>query len=215
MEEQKTNASETAQKNKKRKQKKRRRKARRLWLILGIAAVVSVLLAGAGYHHLRPYLIYRSAQDLQLQGDYDGAISQYARLEDYRDAAAQITACDYSKAVLLLEARDYEAAIPAFEALGDYADSPRRILYCRYQIAENILSTGAYDEADAAFTALEDYEDADERAIDVRYQKACALDALCDVVLHAPAKETYRVQEYHLPIYHTLCAMIEAKFFDE
>ncbi len=36
---------------------------------------------------------------------------------------------------------------------------------------------------------------------------------LCDVAIQAPANETYRVQEYHLPIYHALCAMIEAEFF--
>ena len=41
----------------------------------------------------------------------------------------------------------------------------------------------------------------------------CALDELADVVLHAPAKETYRVQEYHLPMYHWLCAEIEEHFF--
>jgi D-sedoheptulose 7-phosphate isomerase len=41
----------------------------------------------------------------------------------------------------------------------------------------------------------------------------CALDELADVVLHAPAKETYRVQEYHLPMYHWLCAEVEEHFF--
>lgn len=41
----------------------------------------------------------------------------------------------------------------------------------------------------------------------------CRLDAVCDVVLHAPAQDTYRVQEYHLPLYHYLCAMLEQAFF--
>ena len=43
-------------------------------------------------------------------------------------------------------------------------------------------------------------------------QEECALDALADVVLHAPATETYRVQEYHLPMYHWLCAEVEGYF---
>ena len=38
---------------------------------------------------------------------------------------------------------------------------------------------------------------------------------LCDVAIKAPADETYKVQEYHLPVYHTLCAMIEEGFFGE
>jgi D-sedoheptulose 7-phosphate isomerase len=35
----------------------------------------------------------------------------------------------------------------------------------------------------------------------------------CDIIIKAPSKETARIQEYHLPIYHTLCLMLEAKFF--
>ena len=45
-------------------------------------------------------------------------------------------------------------------------------------------------------------------------EQNCALDALADVVRHAPATQTYRVQEYHLPMYHWLCAEIEEHFFD-
>ena len=39
------------------------------------------------------------------------------------------------------------------------------------------------------------------------------LKTLCDVAIVAPAKETYKVQELHLPIYHCLCAMLEEEFF--
>lgn len=38
---------------------------------------------------------------------------------------------------------------------------------------------------------------------------------LCDALVAVPAKETYRVQELHLPVYHALCAMIEAEYFPE
>lgn len=37
---------------------------------------------------------------------------------------------------------------------------------------------------------------------------------LCDVTINVPEKETYKVQEMHLPVYHALCAMIEEEFFD-
>jgi D-sedoheptulose 7-phosphate isomerase len=37
----------------------------------------------------------------------------------------------------------------------------------------------------------------------------------CDVCICVPSGETYRVQEYHLPIYHCLSLMLEAHFFDE
>ena len=35
----------------------------------------------------------------------------------------------------------------------------------------------------------------------------------CDVCIRAPADETYRIPEYHLPIYHPLCLMLEDTFY--
>ena len=51
------------------------------------------------------------------------------------------------------------------------------------------------------------------RVIGMAGERKCALDELCDVVLHAPAIDTYRVQEYPLPMYHWLCAEVEEYFF--
>ena len=36
---------------------------------------------------------------------------------------------------------------------------------------------------------------------------------LADVAIRVPADETWRVQEYHLPLYHAVCAAVEAHFF--
>ncbi len=43
--------------------------------------------------------------------------------------------------------------------------------------------------------------------------KACRMDSICDHLLKAPATETYQIQEYHLPLYHALCLMIEAELY--
>lgn len=40
-----------------------------------------------------------------------------------------------------------------------------------------------------------------------------ALGEICDVVIPVPVKETYLVQEYHLPVYHAICAEVEARLF--
>ena len=39
------------------------------------------------------------------------------------------------------------------------------------------------------------------------------LKDLADVSIIVPEKETYKVQELHLPVYHCLCAMLEEEFF--
>ena len=46
-------------------------------------------------------------------------------------------------------------------------------------------------------------------------EKESALSRLCDVTLRAPSAETYRVQEYHLPLYHYLCAAVEEELFGD
>lgn len=35
----------------------------------------------------------------------------------------------------------------------------------------------------------------------------------CDIAICAPSDETHVIQEFHLPIYHALCAMLEAELF--
>ena len=44
-------------------------------------------------------------------------------------------------------------------------------------------------------------------------ERESKLSALADVTIRVPATETYQVQEYHLPVYHHLCAEVERKFF--
>ena len=42
-----------------------------------------------------------------------------------------------------------------------------------------------------------------------------ALLGVSDICLRAPEKETFKVQEYHLPIYHAICAEVENILFGE
>lgn len=51
------------------------------------------------------------------------------------------------------------------------------------------------------------------KALGLTGQGGGRLNSCCDVVIRAPAAETYRVQEYHLCIYHALCALLEMEFF--
>lgn len=41
------------------------------------------------------------------------------------------------------------------------------------------------------------------------------LAELAEPCIKVPEKETYRVQELHLPVYHALCRAVESFFFDE
>ncbi len=44
-------------------------------------------------------------------------------------------------------------------------------------------------------------------------QKENKLEKYSDIVIHAPEKETFKIQELHLPIYHAICLALEEEFF--
>jgi len=52
------------------------------------------------------------------------------------------------------------------------------------------------------------------RTIGMTGEQGGRLLDVCDVTIRVPAEETFRVQELHVPVYHTLCAMLEAEFFN-
>ena len=52
------------------------------------------------------------------------------------------------------------------------------------------------------------------KSIALTGQTGGELKIICDVVIKVPSTNTPQIQEYHLPVYHTLCMMIENKFFD-
>lgn len=44
-------------------------------------------------------------------------------------------------------------------------------------------------------------------------ERACELDKMSDIVIHVPERETFKVQELHLPVYHYLCSECEKEIF--
>lgn len=51
------------------------------------------------------------------------------------------------------------------------------------------------------------------KSITLTGQNGGSLEKLTDRTICVPEKVTYKIQEYHLPIYHLLCLMVEQKFF--
>ena len=70
-------------------------------------------------------------------------------------------------------------------------------------------SGNSKDVVNAALTA----KSIGMKVIGMTGSKASGLSACSDLCLRMPASETYRIQEYTLPVYHVLCAMLEEKMF--
>lgn len=54
----------------------------------------------------------------------------------------------------------------------------------------------------------------DMKIIGLSGRKGGKLAELADVCIRVPEDETYLIQELHLPVYHCLCIMIEARYFE-
>ena len=52
------------------------------------------------------------------------------------------------------------------------------------------------------------------RVLSMTGAKKSKLSEISDCTIKVPETETFKVQEYHLPVYHYLCAMVEKIFFD-
>lgn len=53
------------------------------------------------------------------------------------------------------------------------------------------------------------------KVIGLTGEKDSELSRMSDVCIQVPSKETYMIQELHLPIYHCLCLMLEERFFSD
>lgn len=53
------------------------------------------------------------------------------------------------------------------------------------------------------------------RTIGLTGRSGGRLAQLTEICIRVPADETYRVQEYHLPVYHCLCQILEERFYPE
>jgi len=53
------------------------------------------------------------------------------------------------------------------------------------------------------------------KSIGITGKSGGRLKNLCDVTIKVPSEITYKIQEYHLPVYHAICAAVEAEFFGE
>lgn len=51
--------------------------------------------------------------------------------------------------------------------------------------------------------------------VSITGEKESELSRLSDVTVKLPESETFKIQEYTLPVYHCLCAMLERDFFTE
>ena len=103
--------------------------------------------------------LYRKAESLQKQGQYQEAIDIYATILNYRDTKKQIKACQYEYGMLLLQEERYEDAAIAFEMADGYHDSEMQRKEATYQLAMKYIEQKRWHAAANILHGIRSYRD--------------------------------------------------------
>lgn len=150
------------------------RKKRQLSVVL-IALIAIGSLLSLFFFVIQPAIKYNQATSLLTNKDFDGAISAFSMLEDYKDSSEMVKESTYQKAADFLANKKFDDSISIFSSLGEYKDSADLIKESRYQKAVDYLTNAKFDGAISIFSSLSDYEDSAEMVKESNYQKAVSL----------------------------------------
>lgn len=76
-----------------------------------------------------------------------------------------------------------------------------------------LLALSASGNSENVINAMRVAKSLDLALIGLTGARDCKMRSLADILIAAPAESTPRIQEYHLAIYHALCAELEARLF--
>lgn len=102
-------------------------------------------------------------------------------------------------------ANDVDASLVYAQQVLGYADAPHDVLIA--------LSTSG--NSANVVKAVKTAKAVGIRTLAITGNKNSKISALADICMQLPACTPYEVQELTLPVYHALCAALEAEFFNE
>lgn len=124
-----------------------------------------------------------------------------------------------------LLAQNLHRALPAVSLVGEISlstafanDAVPQLTFAQQvfglgRAGDALLAISTSGNSENCVYAAETAKSRGMKVIALTGAKESALSALADVTIKAPETETYRIQEYHLPLYHALCLALEAEFF--
>ncbi len=109
------------------------------------------------------------------------------------------------------------ALISAFanDMEADYVYAQQVYAYAYGSPADVLLALSTSGNSANAVHAAEAAKAAGIRSVAITGETESRLSGLCDVCIRLPSAETYRIQEYTLPVYHCICAVLEEAFFGQ
>mgnify|MGYP002626392504 CR=1 FL=1 len=121
--------------------------------------------------------------------------------------------------------KNLQSAIPAISLVGETAlmtaysnDKAADLIFAQQVLGlgrsgDVLLAISTSGNSANVIYAIETARALDIKTIGLTGRTGGKMASMVDVLIAAPANGAYKVQEYHLPIYHALCLALEAEFF--
>lgn len=141
-------------------------KNKKVGIIAGIAAVCLVVAGVVFTQVIIPENQYKAAEALLEQGDFDGAISGFESLNNFKDSKERASALKYDKAIGYYEDSLFEEAEDIFDELEDYKDSQEMKQASVYGQGELLLQEGNFEQACWKFSEISGYKDSSDKFLE-------------------------------------------------
>ena len=107
---------------------------------------------------------YEAAVALMDNGEYENAMIEFLKLNDFEDSKAKVAECEqmlyqpkYNRAIALMNNEKYFQAINTFRAIYTYKDSPEQIEICNERLFDKavaLMDNGEYESAIEIFQSI-------------------------------------------------------------
>lgn len=123
------------------------------------------------------------------------------------------TACVLQKGVPCIDLTALTSALTAVGNDADFKFGYAQLFYALASKDDILIGLSTSGNSKNVVKAIEVAKALNIATIGFTGANGGKLSELCDVCIKAPETETYKIQEYHLPIYHFLCLEIEKTLF--
>ena len=169
----------------------RKKQIIKIAVLIGAIVAVAIAVVLVITQVIVPANKYKAAEELLAARDYDGAISTFNELGNYKDSSERAAHVPYVRAEDFLADCEYDSALEAFRALGDYGDAAERVKETTYLKAEHLLSDKYYDSALELFKSLDNYSNAAEYVNEILQIKYNQAESLLNAGDYIEAKEAF------------------------
>ena len=138
----------------------------------------------------------------------------YRKLEDNFPEEAKWLADNLQEGIPAISLSAHSAVFTAFANDVEPDMVYAQMAYAYGRAGDTVIGISTSGNSKNVVNAMRVAKSIGLKTIGLVGEKKCLLDDICDVTIKVPQTETYKVQEYHLPVYHYICSEIEKTLFE-